>query len=103
MLVEYDLHERIPDRTFLVSDIETLFDLCRDWEEHGGDPDGRDDCRWEPLESIRRRVPGVLRRYREEHEIIVVFHELAIRSICGVHVRVPHCGVKTRTDTELRL
>lgn len=99
LMVEYDLHERLPDTTFTVSDFDTLFSLCAEWEKKKGTPDGLRP--WEPLDSIRERVIGVLKGYRRYAEITVVFHELALRSIVGVSERVPHCGVRTVTSADL--
>lgn len=101
--IEYDLHERLPDTTFTVTDFQTLLALCSDWETHGGDPAGVPDHLWESLPSIRGRITGVLEHYHNFGEVIVVFHELAIRSVVGFHDRIPHCGIRTITDKDLPL
>ena len=99
--VEYDLYERLPDRSFSVDSAKELHRLCREWEECKGDPSASPDARWEPVDSIRNRVLGVLEGYLTLTEVIVVFHELAIRSVIGVEERVPHCGLRSITNNDL--
>ena len=101
IIVEYDLHERLPDRGFTVDSAKELHRLCGDWETCKGDPAVSPDPLWEPVDSIRTRVLGVLSGYLAHREVIVVFHELAIRSVIGVEERVPHCGLRSITKDDL--
>ncbi|MBN2050257.1 MAG: histidine phosphatase family protein [Spirochaetales bacterium] len=98
--VEYDLHERLPDTTFAVNTREELFRLCGQWEASAGTRDETSGP-WESLDLIRKRILIVFRRYLSHRGVIVVFHELAMRSLLGIDERISYCEVRMLPDEDL--
>jgi broad specificity phosphatase PhoE len=95
--VELDLHEWVPDlsQQWSGGDLprlayEELVRLGGEWplgEERG----------WEPHSAVRRRVHGVLERYRDRGIVAVVCHAGVIEAMTGTHDVAP-CAVVPLVD-----
>ncbi len=80
--VEVDLHEWIPDIVnFQHKTSEDCFSLYRDFNLHNGIHPKNDNKVWETNESMKKRMNGVLERYLNYDRVIVVCHDLVIRSM----------------------
>lgn len=81
--VEFDLHEWVPDRSFMwknleeVQRIENDFDACK-----GKIPNGVTK-NWESIDEIKARSLKVLEKYVKFNRVLVVSHALVIRSLTG--------------------
>ncbi len=92
--VEIDLHEFIPDKTFLVRGEEENKALHIEFmENHGKYPAG-EARKWETIDEIIERTQHVLNRYFDEgyDKIIVVAHGGVIRRYTGV-ASIEYCEV----------
>jgi len=75
--VDVDLHEWIPDIiNFQHRTSEECFSLSRD----GIHPEGEVKV-WETKENMKRRINGVLEKYLKYNRVIVVCHEMVIKTI----------------------
>jgi broad specificity phosphatase PhoE len=90
--VEVDLHEFIPDKTFLYKGAEESKILHKDFMEcKGVYPEGESRC-WETIEEIVNRVIPVVDKYLEYKKIIVVAHGGVIRRFTGMAF-IDYCEV----------
>jgi len=80
--VDVDLHEWIPDIiNFQHRTSEECFSLSRDFDLHNGiHPEGEVKV-WETKENMKRRINGVLEKYLKYNRVIVVCHEMVIKTI----------------------
>lgn len=80
--VDVDLHEWIPDIiNFQHRTSEECFSLSRDFDLHNGiHPKGEVKV-WETKENMKRRINGVLEKYLKYNRVIVVCHEMVIKTI----------------------
>lgn len=90
--VEMDLHEFIPDKTFLVKGEEENKALHMDFLAHQGSYPAGETRKWETIKEIIKRTQPVLNRYLDEgyKKIIVVAHGGVIRRYTGVAL-INHC------------
>lgn len=84
LLVEVDLHEWIPDKTFQFSSSHESAFLNRDYKENGGNPPAGKVVKWESIEEIRSRVIAVISKYSDYDEVIMVCHQMVIQAITGI-------------------
>lgn len=83
--VEIDLHEWLPDKTFMYKTSEESFDLHNEfWKLKGVYPKG-EVRRWETIEEIINRVVPVLNKYMNlgYDKIALVAHGGVIRRFTG--------------------
>ena len=80
--VDVDLHEWIPDIVnFQHRTSEECCSLSRDFDLHNGvHPTGQVKV-WETKENMNRRVDSVLEKYMKYDRVIVVCHEVVIKTI----------------------
>jgi broad specificity phosphatase PhoE len=83
LAVEFDLHEWVPDLTFAWKDIGAVNAAFAELTERGGEWPPGERRPWEPLSTVRRRMLGVLDRYREPAHVAVVTHGVAISTLTG--------------------
>ena len=88
LVVEYDLHEWLPDLRLQYTNDEVTGTIVKDFEKHHGEWPPGPSKRWETMGSVRQRVGKVLERYLEYSEVIVVCHGIVIDSqVEGVELR----------------
>lgn len=80
--VEVDLHEWIPDCVnYQYKTSQDCIDLAIDFDKHNGiHPVGKDKV-WETTDSMKKRLDGVLNRYKTYNKVIVVCHGMIIRTL----------------------
>ncbi len=94
LIVEYDLHERLPDTSATAADVNEILELCRDYERCGGVwPEG-ERKRWEPRHILKERISTVIKKYLSYSRVIVVCHEMVIRSQIETE-DVPYASILT--------
>jgi broad specificity phosphatase PhoE len=92
VVVEYDLHEWIPDKTMGVTSSDRIRELSLDYEQCGGIyPDGIPRP-WETGAQIKSRVEAALRKHLGSSCVIVVCHGMVIRSQVEVD-EIPPGGI----------
>jgi broad specificity phosphatase PhoE len=80
--VDVDLHEWVPDIiNFQHKTSQDCFDLCNDFHLHKGVHPEDEVKVWETTESMKKRMDGVLEKYKNYQRVIVVCHEMVIRTI----------------------
>ncbi len=87
LVVEFDLHEWVPDLTLTW---ETQAQVQAAWEDltqHNGEWPAGQPRAWEPISTVRRRMLGVLERYLQHDRVIVVSHSVSIFSLTGIQPR----------------
>lgn len=79
--VEMDLHEWMPDLTFKFSNADECFELTDDFKLHKGIYPEGETRRWESLSSLRKRVKSVTDKYAHYDKVIMVCHEMVMRTL----------------------
>lgn len=80
--VDVDLHEWIPDIVnFQHKTTEDCIKLSRDFELHNGVHPENETKVWETTESMKKRMDRVLEKYSKYERVIVVCHDMVIRTI----------------------
>ena len=82
-VVEFDLHEWVPDLSFSWKSLDEVLAIIADLDDCGGEWPAGEQRGWEPLSRVRARVAPVLARYRHEERVLVVCHGMVIRSLTG--------------------
>lgn len=76
--VEVGLHEWLADTTNTLKDTS---DAAKEFKENSGvHPEG-EKCTWEELEPMRRRMRAVLDKYTHFECIIIVGHEMSLKTL----------------------
>ncbi len=92
LLVEMDLHEFIPDKTFNYKGETESHLLHKDfWDCRGTYPHG-ETRKWETIDEIITRVIPVIEKYKCHDKIIVVAHGGVIRRFIGI-ADIEYCKV----------
>jgi len=81
--VEFDLHEWVPDKSFMWKTYEEILCLIADMENCKYEWPAGQEKPWEPYSSVRSRVTAVLSRYTQYDRVMVVCHGVVIRSLTG--------------------
>jgi len=84
IMVEIDLHEFLPDKTFRYKGKEESDMLHRDFLHCCGSYPTGETRIWETIEEIKNRVVAVMKNYLMYSKIIVVAHGGVIRRFTGV-------------------
>lgn len=83
IIVESDLMEWQPDLTYQYRGKEELKKYYMDFLNNNGIYPKEEKRNWETLESVRKRVMKVIKKYKEKYAtIIIVAHGMAFRAIC---------------------
>ena len=88
--VEIDLHEFLPDKTFLYKSREEDKMLHKDFCDCLGSYPVGETRKWETIAEIKSRVMAVMNKYLTHSKIIVVAHGGVIRRFTGV-AEVNYC------------
>lgn len=92
LVVENDLHEWMPDKTFKFD-----FDVSKSFDEYlsnkGIDLPGT-KYPWETYEEIQKRVINAVSKYRDYKKIIVVCHGIVMSAFTRFDDIIEHCGVR---------
>jgi broad specificity phosphatase PhoE len=83
LIIEFDLHELLPDTSRRAHEVEKTLQLCADFDANRGAYPPGQDRPWESLESAGHRVKKVLKKYSGHNKVIVVCHEKVIKSLIG--------------------
>jgi broad specificity phosphatase PhoE len=83
LVVEFDLHEWVPDLSLAWENGEQVQAAWADLTRHHGEWPAGETRGWEPISTVRRRMLGVLERYRQHDRAIVVSHTVSISSLTG--------------------
>lgn len=86
LVVEFDLHEWLPDLTFTYDRSSVAIERGREAEAMGGEWPQGETRLWEPHSRVRERVLAVLRRYAGRGNVLVVCHGTVIASLTGMRV-----------------
>lgn len=92
LVVENDLHEWMPDKTFKLD-----FDIPKSFEEYVKNRgiSFRDQMYpWESYEELQKRVRSVIDNYLDYQKIIVVCHGVVMSSLTRFDDIIEHCGVR---------
>lgn len=82
-IVEFDLHEWVPDRTFQWQTLAQVIEYQNDYYSSNGEyPEGEEKV-WESKSHLRARAISVLKRYLLYSRILVVCHGMLIESLTG--------------------
>ena len=81
--VEIDLHEFLPDKTFMCKSKEELALLRKDFLDCFGSYPVGETRKWETIAEIKKRVMEVMNKYLKHSKIIVVAHGGVIRRFTG--------------------
>jgi broad specificity phosphatase PhoE len=81
--IEFDLHEWVPDRTFSWQTFQQVTSLYADLEANSGEWPAGEERPWEPLSAVSARALHVLRRYTTYERVVVMCHQILIRSLTG--------------------
>src|SRR5258708_6208243 len=85
LVVEFDLHEWVPDLTYRWTTPEQVLALIENMRQHGGEwPSTQSQPAWEPMSAVRQRSLGVLARYASAtYPIAAVTHGGVVESLTG--------------------
>lgn len=83
IIVETDLHEWIPDKTFQNKTSAEADELFQDYRNHKGICPKGQIKKWESVEEMISRTVPVLNKYRTYEKIIAVCHGEVIRRFTG--------------------
>lgn len=85
LVVEFDLHEWVPDRTYTWDRPERVVDLYQEMQAARGEwPREGPEPVWEPLSSVRQRAQAVLDRYAQDARVLAfVTHAVVIGAVTG--------------------
>jgi broad specificity phosphatase PhoE len=83
IVVEVDLHEFLPDKTFQYKGKEESDALHKDFCDCLGSYPAGETRVWETIEEIKSRVVGVIKKYLNHKKIIVVSHGGVTRRFTG--------------------
>ena len=81
--VEIDLHEFLPDKTFMYKGKEETDLLRKDFLDCFGVYPAGEVRKWETIAEIKSRVMTVMNKYLKRNKIIVVAHGGVIRRFTG--------------------
>jgi broad specificity phosphatase PhoE len=76
LIVEYDLHEWVPDFRLRYTKDEIFNTIVKDFKKYSGEPPKGERKNWETMSSVRHRVRKILEKYRKHAEVIAVCLEL---------------------------
>ncbi len=76
--VEVGLHEWLPDTTGTLKDTSTA---AKEFKENKGIHPAGKECTWEEVEPMRRRMRAVLDKYADFDTIIIVGHEMSLKTL----------------------
>lgn len=92
LVVENDLHEWMPDKTFTFN-----FDVPKSFEEyvsHRGICLPNCEFPWETYEELQLRVQHAVSKYKDYEKIIVVCHGIVMSAFTRFDDIIEHCGVR---------
>lgn len=92
LVVENNLHEWMPDKTFKLD-----FDIPKSHEEYvknRGLAIKDQNYPWETYDELQQRVRNVLNQYRDYKKIIVVCHGVVMSALTRFDDIIEHCGVR---------
>jgi len=85
IIVEIDLHEFLPDKTFQCKEKEDT-ELHKDFIDCFGSYPTGETRKWETIKEIKNRVIPVMKKYLAYNKIIVVAHGGVIRRFTGIAI-----------------
>lgn len=92
MTVEVDLREWQADLTYEYQTFDEFTQLCEEYEKYKGEYPEGDTKRWETKTTLKDRVDGVLKKYLNYKEVIIVAHEKVIKTQVNNGI-VNHCDL----------
>ena len=95
MLVEYDLHEWLPQKDSQATIDETLMMRASEGLKREVEGTPLQKVPWESLAEVRARVVNVLKRYDQFSTLVVVTHAVVISSLTGVQRTIDHAEIVT--------
>jgi broad specificity phosphatase PhoE len=82
LIVEFDLHEWVPDLTYAWDDNATVVALYEEMQHAGGEwPADGPRPRWEPTSAVRARARRVLARHVNGVQSIAATHSVVMASL----------------------
>ncbi len=89
LVVEYDLHEWLPQTDSLQEvDEELLLKASREFVK-----ETKEEVPWEKFSEVKKRVLSVLERYSRYDNIVVVTHAVVISSLLGIKSSVDNAEI----------
>ena len=82
-LVEFELHEWVPDMSFRWRTLAEVLEHQDELQRCGGEWPSGEKRLWEPVSSIRSRVMAVLQRYSHIPRVLTVCHGMVMYSLTG--------------------
>lgn len=98
LLVEIDLHEWIPDRTFQNKKGDTKL-YGEDFTRNQGKYRDGETRKWESIEMMENRLLRVLDKYKNYDKILLVTHGMFMHQM-KPYEHIPYCFVDTFTYDE---
>ncbi|TAK25047.1 MAG: histidine phosphatase family protein [Chloroflexota bacterium] len=83
IVVEFDLHEWLPDTTGTYDSTATMIAAAEERDRLGGEWPPGGDRAWEPESIVRQRTVRILSRYTTHRGLAVVCHGTIIRILTG--------------------
>jgi uncharacterized phosphatase len=98
--VEYGLHEWIPDLTLEYDSFEKVLELANDFTRNNGSYPNDGSRLWETKDSMIKRAKESLRNYINFSRVIIVPHEMIIKSITGTNIDeiIQYCQIIERSS-----
>lgn len=98
--VEYGLHEWIPDLTLEYDSFEKVLELANDFTRNNGSYPNDGSRLWETKDSKIKRAKESLRNYINFSRVIIVSHEMIIKSITGTNIDeiIQYCQIIERSS-----
>ena len=89
LVVEYDLHEWLPQTDSLQAiDEALLLEASREFVK-----ETKEEVPWEKFSEVKKRVLSVLERYSRYNNIVVVTHAVVISSLLGIKSSVDNAEI----------
>ncbi|MDY0075616.1 MAG: histidine phosphatase family protein [Acholeplasmataceae bacterium] len=92
LVVEHDLHEWMPDKTFTFD-----FEVQKSYEEYilcQGQSHKDHKYPWETYEELQKRVKHALNKYKSYQKIIVVCHGVVMSAFTRFDDMIEFCGIR---------
>lgn len=93
LIVEYDLHEWIPDQSWSFKNMDDLLKIEQEYNNHNGIYPSEESEIWESFALLQSRLISTLNKYIMYEKVAVVCHERVIQCLRESKNEVDHCSL----------